>query len=87
MKIIIQGDGEGEHVLHLENILCRPVSVDQGHRAGEQGLQCFCPGLVGAGLRRDGRHDVHPFEHLRRHPPAGGTIDAPLICIVNEYMI
>ena len=72
-------DGERERVLHLENVLCRLVSVDRACRAREQGLQCLGPDFLGGGLRRHGGLVVDPLEHLRSHPPAGGAVDAPVI--------
>lgn len=76
-KIVV--DGERERVLHLENVLRWLVGVDRGCWAREQSLQCLGPLLLGAGLRRHGGHAVHPLEHLRRHPPAGGAVDAPVV--------
>ena len=76
-KIVV--DGERERVLHLENVLRGLVGVDRGCWAREQSLQCLGPLLLRAGLRRHGGHAVHPLEHLRRHPPAGGAVDAPVI--------
>lgn len=76
-KIVV--DGERERVLHLENVLRGLVGVDGGCWAREQSLQCLGPLLLGAGLRRHGGHAVHPLEHLRRHPPADGAVDAPVV--------